>query len=267
MRNDLPPQTWRRWALPLLMLALSAPLWLHWREPALFVAINQACLLLPAPVWTGLSLLGNTWGVLAATSPLLVLAPRLLWAWLCAVPFGVLFARLGKGFLDSPRPAAVVDNSLFRLVGEKLEVASMPSGHTLTAFAVASSLYFALDARGRARFAWLWLLAGAVGLSRIAVGAHWPGDVAVGAGLGVLAGLLGNLLWRRLGAVYAQPQGWRLRAVAVLLAATVYVLLDEPLDFVQNTLLQQVLAVVVTGVLAVFAWRQRGGSSAKAGGL
>ena len=40
MRNDLPPQTWRRWALPVLMLALSAPLWLHRGEPALFVAIN-----------------------------------------------------------------------------------------------------------------------------------------------------------------------------------------------------------------------------------
>lgn len=256
MRKDCAPQTWRRWALPVLMLGLGAPLWLHWGEPALFVAINQACLLLPAPVWTGLSLLGNVWGVLAVTSPLLVLAPHLLWAWLCAVPFGVVFARLGKGFLDSPRPAAVVDNSLFRLVGEKLEVASMPSGHTLTAFAVASSLYFALKAPDRARFAWLWLLACAVGLSRIAVGAHWPGDVAVGAGLGVLAGLLGNVLWRRLGAAYAQPQGWRLRAVAVLLAITVYVLLDEPLDFAQNAPLQQVLAVVVAGVVLVFVGRQ-----------
>jgi hypothetical protein len=46
--------------------------------------------------------------------------------------------------------------------------------------------------------------------------------------------------------------------MAVLLAATVYVLLDEPLDFAQNTPLQQVLAVVVTGVLLVFVGRQRG---------
>jgi hypothetical protein len=250
------PPRWRHWALPVLMLALTAPLWLHWGEPALFLAINQACQWLPVPVWTGLSLLGNTWGVLAATSPLLVVSPRLLWAWLCAVPFGVLFARLGKGLLDSPRPAAVVDNQLFSWAGEKLELASMPSGHTLTAFAVASSLYFALDARGRVRFAWLWLLAGAVGLSRIAVGAHWPGDVAVGAGLGVLAGLLGNLLWRRLGAAYVQPQGWRLRTVALVLVATVYVLLDAPLDFAQNTSVQQMLAVLVVGVLAAFVARQ-----------
>ena len=238
-----------RWAIPVALLALSAPLWLHWGEPGLFLSINQACLLLPAPVWTGLSLLGNAWGVLAVTSPLLVLAPRLLWAWLCAVPFAVLFARLGKGLLDSPRPAAVIDNALFRLVGEKLEVASMPSGHTLTAFAVASSLYFALDAQRRGRFVWLWLLAAAVGLSRIAVGAHWPGDVAVGACLGALAGGLGNVLWRRLGSAFLVPDGWRLRSVAVLLMGTVYVLLDEPLDFAENTMLQRVFAALVVAVL------------------
>ena len=248
---------WRRWLAPVALLLLCAPLWLHWGEPGLFLAINQACLLLPAPVWTGLSLLGNAWGVLAVTSPLLVLAPRLLWAWLCAVPFAVLFARLGKGLLDSPRPAAVIDNTLFRLVGEKLEVASMPSGHTLTAFAVASSVYFALDAQRRGRFVWLWLLAAAVGLSRIAVGAHWPGDVAVGACLGALAGGLGHVLWRRLGSVFLVRDGWRLRSVAVLLMGTVYVLLDEPLDFAENTMLQRLLAALVVAVLLLYLQRTR----------
>jgi membrane-associated phospholipid phosphatase len=267
MKANDKPLHWSRWAIPIALLALSAPLWLHWGEPGVFLAINQACLLLPAPVWTGLSLLGNAWGVLAVTSPLLVLAPRLMWAWICAVPFAVLFARLGKGLLESPRPAAVIDNALFRLVGEKLEVASMPSGHTLTAFAVASSLYFALDAQRRGRFVWLWPLATAVGLSRIAVGAHWPGDVAVGACLGVLAGLLGNLLWCRLGAEYGQARGWRLRSVAVLLAVTVYVLLDAPVDFAENTPLQQVLAVLVVGVLLVFVGRQRGTGTGRSGGF
>jgi len=247
--------TLRLCLLPLLAAVLCAPLWLHWGEPGLFLAINQACMVLPAPVWTALSLLGNAWGVLAVTSPLLLLAPRLQWAWLCAVPFGVLFARLGKGLLDSLRPAAVVDKQLFRIVGEKLELASMPSGHTLTAFAVASSLYFALDASRRYRFAWLWLLAAAVGLSRIAVGAHWPGDVAVGACLGVTAGLLGHVLWRRLSAAYWNPQGWRLRVLALLLAATVYTLLDAPLDFDENLLLQRLLAALVSVVLLVFAMR------------
>lgn len=262
MNPNAQPLHWSRWAIPIALLALCGPLWLHWGEPGLFLAINQACLLLPVPWWTGLSLLGNAWGVLAATSPLLVLAPRLLWAWLCAVPFAVLFARLGKGILDSPRPAATIDNTLFRLVGEKLEFASMPSGHTLTAFAVASSLYFALDAQRRGRFVWLWLwlLAAAIGLSRIAVGAHWPGDVAVGACLGVLAGGLGHRVWLRLGPAFEREDGWRLRCVAALLMASVVVLLDEPLDFAENMPLQHVLAAVVVGVLAVFAWRQLRGS-------
>jgi hypothetical protein len=155
-----------RWWLPLLLLVIAAPLWLHWGEPGVFLAINQACLLLPAPVWTGLSLLGNAWGVLAVTSPLLVLAPRLLWAWLAAAPFAVLLARLGKTYLESARPAGVLDHSLMRIVGEPLEIASMPSGHTLTAFAVAGSIFLAVQAPQRWRWAGLWLAAALVGLSR-----------------------------------------------------------------------------------------------------
>ena len=71
-----------RWWLPLLVLVIAAPLWLHWWEPGLFLAINQACASVPAVAWAALSLGGNAWGVLALTSPLLVFAPRLMWAWL-----------------------------------------------------------------------------------------------------------------------------------------------------------------------------------------
>ena len=40
-------------ALPLLVLLIAAPLWLHWWEPRLFLAINQACASVPAtaPPW------------------------------------------------------------------------------------------------------------------------------------------------------------------------------------------------------------------------
>ena len=39
-----------RWWLPLVALALAAPLWLHWWEPTLFSTINQACASVPAVV-------------------------------------------------------------------------------------------------------------------------------------------------------------------------------------------------------------------------
>ncbi len=246
-----------RWWLPLLVLVLAAPLWLHWWEPALFLAINQACASVPAVLWATLSLGGNAWGVLALTSPLLVLAPRLLWAWLCAAPVAVILVRIGKEWLMSPRPAGVIEHAQIRLVGEPMELASMPSGHTLTAFAVAGSIYFALDAQRRQRFMWLWLMAALVGLSRIALGAHWPGDVVVGACLGVWAAAIGHLLWRRIGPGVLAPKGWQMRLLAAVMALALYQMLDAPLDYDESRQAQHALAIVLVLVLLRFGRQQR----------
>ena len=252
--NSRPPRQvpWWAWALPPLLFVISAPLWLHWYEPAMFLAINQACMGIAAPVWTGLSMLGNAWAILGLTAPLIVLAPRLLWAWLCAAPFAIVFARGGKALLYSPRPAAEVDNAQMRIVGEVLHNVSMPSGHTLTAFAVASGIYFSLPPARRWRHGWLFVLAAGAGLSRIAVGAHWPGDVAVGASLGLLSGMLGQWLLARLKPKHLLPTAWSLRLVALLLLAAVYHLLAEELDFAENHLAQGVLAVVSLVSLVAF---------------
>ena len=240
------------WCLPAALLVLTAPLWLHVWEPGMFLAINALCTPVPTALWAGLSLLGNAWGVLGLTAPLLVLAPRLLWAWLCATPFAIVFARVGKALIESPRPAAVVDNDQMRVVGELLHNVSMPSGHTLTAFAVAAGLYFALPVVGRWRHAWLWGLAAGTGLSRIAVGAHWPGDVAVGACLGLLAGLLGQSLLARIGQQHMQAQAWSLRAVALLIAVAAYHLASEGLDFAEALPTQRVVAIIAVLSLLVF---------------
>ena len=239
------PISMRWWLLPLVLFVASAPLWLHRFEPATFVYLNSLCALVAAPVWTGLSLLGNAWGILGVTAPLLVLAPRLMWAWLCAAPFAILLSRVGIGLIVSPRPAAEVDNAQMRIVGETLHNVSMPSGHTLTAFAVASAIYFALPEKGRTRHLWLFVLAAGAGLSRIAVGAHWPGDVAVGASLGLLAGMLGTRLLARMGTQHLRPTAWSLRLVALLLVATAYTLLTEAQDFAENQPVQVLLAGVV----------------------
>jgi membrane-associated phospholipid phosphatase len=245
----------RLWLLPPLLLVLAAPLWLHVWEPGMFVLLNQLCLPVAAPVWTGLSLLGNGWGVLGVTAPLLVRAPRLMWAWLCAAPFAISFARLGKGLLVSPRPAAEIDNSQMRIVGEVLHNVSMPSGHTTTAFAVASAIFFALSPAQRRRYWWLWLLALGTGLSRIAVGAHWPGDVAVGVSLGLLSGLLGNVLLATMPQRCFAPQHWSLRLLALLVLGAVYFLLTEELDFAENQPLQWFVAALALASVLAFARR------------
>ena len=234
--------TWRMWLLPVAIFALASPLWLHWFEPAMFIYLNTLCAPVAAPVWTALSLLGNGWGVLGVTAPLLVLAPRLMWAWLCAAPFAIVFARTGKFLLEAPRPAALVDNAHMRIVGETLHNVAMPSGHTLTAFAAAAALFFALPAVRRGRHLWLFALALGVGLSRMAVGAHWPADVAMGAVLGLLSGLCGARLCAQIPARHQQVQSWLTRVLAVLGLYAMLVLLTDPMGFVQNMPVQVVLA-------------------------
>jgi membrane-associated phospholipid phosphatase len=193
---------------------------------------------------------------------MLVLAPRLMWAWLCAAPFAVLFARMGKGFLVSPRPAAVVDNHHMRIVGEVLHNVSMPSGHTTTAFAVAAAIFFALPPSVRRGHRWLLLLAAGTGLSRIAVGAHWPGDVAVGICLGLLAGLLGNMLLAKVPTHWFAPTHWSMRLMALLVLGGVYVLVTDPLDFAENQPFQWLLAAV--GLVSVLVFAKRSARALKA---
>lgn len=61
---------------------------------------------------------------------------------------------------------------------------SFPSGHTSSAFAVATVL-----AKKHPKQSWLYYgIAGAVGLARIRSSAHFPSDVLVGAGIGIYAG-------------------------------------------------------------------------------
>lgn len=245
----------RVWLLPLLLLALGAPLWLHWFEPAAFIAINRWCAHAPDAFWTALSLFGSGWGALGLVAPLLVLAPRLFWACLCTMPLAAVLVRGGKLLIESPRPAAEVAADQIRIVGESMHSASMPSGHTLTAFAMASALYFALPAQRRASYAWVWLLAAGTGLSRMALGAHWPGDVAAGASLGLLSGLLGNVLAARMGPAHCRPRAWSLRLAALLLVANLYYLLFDVVDFPQSLMLQYLLAAVVAATLLVFGWQ------------
>ena len=104
-----------------------------------------------------------------------------------AAILGGLVSTVVKESFQILRPPAVLAPEQFHLIGHKLDLVSFPSGHTLTAFGVATLLILGLQLRGW-RLACVLALASLIGLSRIAVGAHWPLDVLGGAVLGSLCG-------------------------------------------------------------------------------
>jgi undecaprenyl-diphosphatase len=73
-----------------------------------------------------------------------------------------------------------------------------PSGHTAVTFALASLLAPHLPPQGAAL---AWIVAGATGTARMAVGAHLPLDVVGGAAFGLAAAATARLVVRRLTSV------------------------------------------------------------------
>lgn len=243
------------WTLPFIVAALTAPLWLGWYEPAVFRALNRAFMVLPDGVWALFSLFGTGWAIYAATAPALWRAPRIVLAWLCAAPLAGVLTRVGKNVADNPRPLEVLGMEGIHVIGEPLFIASMPSGHSITAFAGAAAIYFAMAPRQRLRWLWIFVFAFGVACSRIAVGAHWPADAAVGAAIGLLSGLTGAWLAARIPERHLRPQAWLMRGVALFGLYCLYVLWTDKMGFAINLPWQYALGAFLAACLLVFATR------------
>ena len=95
----------------------------------------------------------------------------------------VVVARVLKPVFDRPRPCRTHDDLSVVHCGRGR---SFPSGHATVAFA------FLVSAAPAVRFGW-WALtpiAGAVAVSRVVLGVHYPTDVVAGAMLGAGIGFL-----------------------------------------------------------------------------
>ena len=133
-------------------------------------------------VFQAINYLGDKRVLLPATLLLLWVAPpterRRWWLWGGVMIAAPLLEGLGKELFGRPRP-----------VGKAF---GFPSGH-----ATAAAAYFFLAAylvgkrldQSGARVVLVWILAGIlialVGLARIVLQAHWPGDALAGAALGL----------------------------------------------------------------------------------
>jgi membrane-associated phospholipid phosphatase len=114
--------------------------------------------------------------------------------------------EMGKVAFGRPRPEQSLDADGYSPFSGQ---ASMPSGHTAAAFALATSL--ADDLHRPWATVGLYGVATAVGWSRINDNRHWFTDVAAGALLGTTSAKLASGRWRMFGlhppSIIAGPQG------------------------------------------------------------
>jgi len=179
-------------AVSVLYLLLGLWLWLADTNENAFLLINNQSQFLPNWFWSNATLLADTVAAVAAICLLAAFRPQLLPAAFFLLVAGSLFVHLGKQVLLIPRPPAVVDNSLFEIIGPRLTRHSFPSGHSFTALACFGLI--ALYLKSHMAKALLVSAASIFAISRISVGAHWPLDVAVGGGAGLAFAVAGYYL-------------------------------------------------------------------------
>ncbi len=165
-----------------------------------FIALNHALSALPALFWFNLTLLGDALVLFPLLSFLLIWKPQAWASMFGAIPLSTLLSVGGKHLMAVPRPAAVLDGSLFIIIGDSLTSHnSLPSGHSITVFAVATAVFATFMLVPRKRLHWFWFMivcffSALLCLSRVAVGAHWSLDLLIGAAFGVIGGLSGVIL-------------------------------------------------------------------------
>lgn len=174
---------WLFWLALALLVAATVIVWSSGYQAG-FHTLNSLCSSSRHPaLWQTVTYLCDTLPAVLVLLPFARKYPQLLWLGLIAAAIASLGVHTIKPLFDSYRPAAVLAPGSFELVGPVYKRASFPSGHATTAFVTAG--VFAYFSRSTWKRTVLLCVAGIASLGRVAVGAHWPVDVAAGAALGL----------------------------------------------------------------------------------
>lgn len=213
--------------LPLVALAtglLGLGLLLFGGYQAAFLPLNRLATVFPDGLWEGLTVLGDARLAVALALFFSLRHPRLFWALILAALAATVLTHGLKPWVAAWRPPAVLPAEAFHLIGPALRKSSFPSGHAMTVAVLTGVGWCFL--RRPASHLLLVCLAVTIGLSRVAVGVHWPIDVAAGLAGGWAAAWLGIRLadrWEGLAGRLAV----HLTCVVLAAGAAVLLLIDD----------------------------------------
>ena len=189
-----------------------------------FDTLNGWAATWPPWLWEWLTVLGDARLAIALSLFFSLRHPRLFWALILAALTAAVLTHGLKPWVAAWRPPAVLPAEAFNLIGPALHKSSFPSGHAMTV-AVLTGVGWCFLPRRPVRLL-LVFLAVTIGLSRVAVGAHWPVDVAAGLAGGWAAAWLGIWLsdrWEGL----AGRLSVHLTCVVLAAGAAVLLLIDD----------------------------------------
>jgi len=164
-------------ALLLLVLVVAAGL-----DQPLFHALNQLSTYTGPAFWANLTILGDGLVCAVLLLPWIRKNPERVWGGLLGAVIMTILLRVLKEMLGIPRPLGILPEESVIVIGPGHRRGAFPSGHTATIALYAGILALSTTRRLYAGLA--IALAGLIGVSRIAVGVHWPSDVLAGLILG-----------------------------------------------------------------------------------
>lgn len=225
----------------IVCLAVLALLYLLNVNQKLFLLGNRLPDYTGSFLWANLTIFGDALLAAVLLFPFIRKKPKLIWTALLAAVVATLLVHTLKPLLNVPRPAAVLNNDVINIIGPAHHHRAFPSGHTASAFTVAGVVMI-YSQRYWQRIA-VYLLAWSAGISRMAVGVHWPADVLCGATIGLFGAACGFWLVNKL--KREQNRTAQLIWGGVFIIAALVLLLFHDSRYPQAIWMQRIIAVTV----------------------
>lgn len=176
--------------------------------------------------------------------------PELTAQALFAFFFSLLLSQGGKEIFGGPRPLSFFGKELVNVIGPSLGHRSFPSGHTSTIFLLAV-LLAKNNILNLRKDIWI-LLALTVGVSRVAVGAHFPRDVVGGMWVGMVAGGLGILMADKIPGYYDfwnKKSTWIFFYIASIVAVPFMFINFKPYNYFPTFYILFALVIVINAIV------------------